>query len=104
MSDPIQQGIRRGAFLFGFLKAWRRSRRRKKRLRELGVEDQPMLNGYKTYLGIATAAVGVVLGWFGVGESEAATLSAQIVGAIDQVLTVAGLALAAYGRAKAASN
>ena len=60
-----------------------------------------MLQGYKTYLGIATAAVGVVLGWFGLGESEASTLAAQITGALDQVLTVAGLALAAYGRAKA---
>lgn len=64
-------------------------------------KETPMLNGYKTYLGIAAALLGVVLGWLGIGETEASTLASQIVGALDQVLTVGGLALAAYGRAKA---
>ena len=64
-------------------------------------EDKAMLTGYKTYLGIATAGVGFVLGLFGIGDSEASTLAAQIIGALDQVLTVFGLALATYGRAKA---
>lgn len=60
-----------------------------------------MLQGKKTYLGLLAAAVGVLLGWAGVGGDEAATLSQQIVGALDQVLTVGGLLFAAYGRAKA---
>jgi len=64
-------------------------------------EETSMFNGMRTYIGIATAAVGVVLGWLGVGQAESSELAGQIVGALDQVLTVAGLALAAYGRAKA---
>ncbi len=46
MTDPVTQGIRRGAFAFGFLKAWKQNfqanRRRKKRLRELGIEEDSM--------------------------------------------------------------
>lgn len=64
-------------------------------------EETSMFNGMKTYIGIATAAIGVVLGWLGVGQAESTELAGQIVSALDQVLTVAGLALAAYGRAKA---
>ena len=59
------------------------------------------MQGYKTYTGIAVAVLGVLLGWLGVGESEAGTLAAQIGGVLDQVLTVGGLLFAAYGRAKA---
>jgi hypothetical protein len=43
----------------------------------------------------------LVLGWFGVGDAEATDLTAKIVGSLDQILTVGGLLLAAYGRAKA---
>lgn len=64
-------------------------------------KETAMLNGYKTYLGIITAAVGFVLGLFGIGDSESSALSAQLVGALDQILTVGGLLFAAYGRAKA---
>jgi hypothetical protein len=64
-------------------------------------KETETMNGFKTYTGIAIALLGVVLGWLGVGESDSAALSAQIVGAIDQLLTVGGLAFAAYGRAKA---
>ena len=60
-----------------------------------------MLEGKKTYLGIAAAALGIILGWLGIGQTDSAELSAQIVGAVDNVLTVGGLLLAAYGRAKA---
>lgn len=60
-----------------------------------------MLQGKKTYLGIAAAVVGVILGWLGVGGEEGSTLATQIVGALDQILTVGGLLFAAYGRAKA---
>lgn len=59
------------------------------------------MNGFKTYTGIAAAALGVVLGWLGVGETESAALSAQIVAALNELLTVGGLLFAAYGRAKA---
>ena len=68
-----------------------------------------MLNGKKTYLGIAAVAVGLVLSWFGIGEcapdavdcvtSEA--LTQKIMASVDQVLQVGGLLLATYGRAKA---
>jgi hypothetical protein len=64
-------------------------------------EETEMLKGYKTYIGIATAFVGVALGWLGIGEADASSLAASIVGAVDQLITVAGLALAAYGRSKA---
>jgi len=65
--------------------------------------DEPggSMNGYKTYSGIVVALIGVVLGWLGVGDTEAGTLASQIGGALDQVLTIGGLVLAAYGRAKA---
>jgi hypothetical protein len=59
------------------------------------------MNGFKTYTGIAVAALGMVLGWLGVGETESAALAAQLLGALDQILTVGGLLFAAYGRAKA---
>jgi len=59
------------------------------------------MNGYKTYSGIVVALIGVVLGWLGVADSDAGTLASQIGGALDQVLTIGGLVLAAYGRAKA---
>ena len=59
------------------------------------------MHGYKTYTGIAVAVLGVLLGWLGVGESEATTLAGQIGSVLDQVLTVGGLLFAAYGRAKA---
>lgn len=64
-------------------------------------EDTNMLNGYKTYIGIATAALGLALGWLGFGEAEAADVSAQIIDALDKVLTIGGLVIATYGRAKA---
>jgi hypothetical protein len=59
------------------------------------------MNGFKTYTGLAVAAIGMVLGWLGVGETDSAALSSQIVGALDQIVTVGGLLFAAYGRAKA---
>ena len=90
-------------------KAYRKARKKARRGETLTEQELQILNqpqegsmaGYKTYSGIAVALIGVVLGWLGVGETEAGTLSAQIGSAIDQVITVAGLLLAAYGRAKA---
>lgn len=32
--DPISQGIRRGAFVFGFLKAWKQNRKEKRAARK----------------------------------------------------------------------
>ena len=91
-------------------KAYRKARKKFRRGQTLTAEEVEILNttqevdmleGKKTYLGIAAAVIGVVLGWFGVLEADSAALSAQIVGALDQVLTVGGLLFAAYGRAKA---
>lgn len=59
------------------------------------------MKGFKTYTGILIAALGFVLGLLGLGDVESAQLSAQIVAALNEVLTVGGLAFAAYGRAKA---
>jgi hypothetical protein len=91
-------------------KAYRKARRKAKR-GEVLTEDEyetlnatqevSAMNGFKTYTGIAVAALGFVLGLLGVGESDSAALSSQIVAALDQVLTVGGLLFAAYGRAKA---
>jgi hypothetical protein len=71
-------------------KAWRAKRK-----------GEPVLQGKKTYLGIVITGVGLVMGWLGFGSEDASTLSAQLVGALDQILTVGGLLFAAYGRAKA---
>jgi hypothetical protein len=70
-----------------------------------------MFAGKKTYLGIAAAGIGVVLGWLGIGECDptvvdaacqsADALSAKLVTAVNDILMVGGLALAAYGRKKA---
>ena len=68
-----------------------------------------MLEGKKTYLGIATVAIGLVLSWLGIGQCDLAaadcqsaeTLATQLTGVIDQILMVGGMILAAYGRAKA---
>lgn len=84
-----------------------RERRKAKRAARKSGQAVPVegegisMQGYKTYTGILVALIGVGLGWFGVGESEAGTLAAQIGGVIDQVLTIGGLLFAAYGRAKA---
>jgi hypothetical protein len=75
-------------------------------------EDSSMLQGKKTYLGIAAVAIGLILSWLGIGECSPADLAAavcesadaitaKIVSSLDQVLQVGGLLLAAYGRAKA---
>ena len=70
-----------------------------------------MLKGKKTYLGILTIVVGLVLGWFGIGECDPSVVDAvcqnadqittKITGAIDELLEIGGVLLAAYGRAKA---
>ena len=60
-----------------------------------------MLKGKKTYIGILAAAIGFALSRLGIGGDEATALSGQIVGALEDVLTVGGLLFAAYGRAKA---
>jgi len=75
------------------------------------VVEESMFSGKKTYIGIATAAIGIVLGWFGLGECDptvvdvvcqnADQLSARITASINEVITIGGLLLAAYGRAKA---
>lgn len=58
------------------------------------------MSGLKTYTGLVVTAIGLVLGWLGVGDADG-SLAAQIAAALDQVLTVGGLLFAAYGRAKA---
>lgn len=116
--DPITQGMRRGAAVFGFFAAMNRNRkankaRRRKRkgkeltpeqerlIVELGEVEVSSMQGLKTYTGILVALIGVVLGWMGLGDAESAELSAKIVASLDQVITIGGLLFAAYGRAKA---
>ena len=117
--SAVKRGVFTGAAAFGFLKAWNGNRKVNKALRRKrkgkplskeqerliaglkGREPEALMQGYKTYTGIVVAALGMVLGWMGIGGEEASTLSAQIVGSLDQIITVAGLLFAAYGRAKA---
>lgn len=58
-----------------------------------------MLNGKKTYIGIAVAAVGLLLGWLGIGGQEEAS---ELVNAGAEtwvhVIEFAGLLVATYGR------
>lgn len=90
-------------------RAYRKAARRGETVSQPNERDQNMLAGYKTYIGIGTALLGVVLGWLGIGEcapgavdcTSAETLSGQIMAAIDQIVIVAGLLFASYGRAKA---
>ena len=90
-----------------FSKEARARRKAKRAARKSGQDapvesvEKPMLKGKKTYLGLLAAGIGIVLGWVGVGEVDASTLSAQFVAALDQILTVGGLLFAAYGRANA---
>ena len=98
--DPANRAIRKNR-----RKAARKARKgeplTEQETEVLKTPEVTVLQGKKTYLGIAATAIGLVLGWVGVGETDSAALSAQIVAALDQILTVGGLLLAAYGRAKA---
>jgi hypothetical protein len=68
---------------------------RKKRLRELGIEENRVLKGKLTYTGIAVAAVSVALGWLGVGDEDTAAQLVQHGGEL------VGLVIALYGRYRA---
>ena len=62
-----------------------------------------MLDGKKTYIGIATAALPVVAGFFGYniavgGVEELGGLLGSLLNNIESVITSAGLLLAWYGR------
>lgn len=72
-------------------------------------EGGAMLKGKRTYLGIATIVVGTVLGWLGFGECDQQVVSEcvsnqamteRVMALIDELITVVGIALATYGRAK----
>jgi hypothetical protein len=39
VSDPITQGIRRGAFVFGFLKAWKLNRKANKKAKRVALDE-----------------------------------------------------------------
>lgn len=69
-----------------------KARRARRRARKLQKETSAMLEGKKTYLGIVIAALGVVLGWVGVGGEAEAT---QIV---THGAELVGLLIALYGR------
>lgn len=63
----------------------------------------------KTILGIVIAAVPAVLGLFGVDATQAdvKTITDSVFGIIEQfngIITLGGLALAAYGRIKATTS
>lgn len=72
------------------IKNWRNKRRAKKGKPPL--KEKGMLEGKKTYLGIAVFAVATLLGWLGIGgEAEATDLvtsGAQLIGTL----------IAVYGR------
>lgn len=70
-----------------------------------------MLRGSLTYSGVLVALVGVVLGWLGVGEclpADAASgvcvassdLASRLVAAVDEIVTIVGIVIAARGRAR----
>lgn len=87
------------------IRAFRNKRRAKKGLPLIEVdyqEDLDMLEGKKTYIGIATTLVGLLLGWLGIGGAEdAQSLVDAVVQSIDTVLQAGGLLIATYGRWKA---
>jgi len=101
-------------------KAYRKARRKAKRGETLTEQESQILNttqevdmlaGKKTYLGIAAAGLGMVLGWLGLGECDPAVadaacqnadqIGARIVAAVNEIIMIGGLLFAAYGRAKA---
>lgn len=98
MSDiPVTGLIKAGIKARRGFRSWRNRVRARKGEAPKGVS----MKGFKTYTGIAVAALGFVLGLLGLGDAESAALSAQIVSALNEILAVGGLAFAAYGRAKA---
>ena len=58
-----------------------------------------MLNGYKTYLGLIVAAAPNIASLF--GYDTAPGFSEQATALAVELMTILGLAVAAYGRAKA---
>jgi hypothetical protein len=87
--------IRAGKAARKGFRAWRNRRRAKK---GLPPKEGNGMQGFKTYTGILVAAIGVVLGWLGLGDAESSELAARIVAAINELLTIGGLLFAAYGR------
>ena len=86
-------------------RVFNQARKGRKLRKEIGI----MLEGKKTYIGIATVVLGLVLSWLGIGQCDpgaadcqsAESFAAQIVDNAGQLITLLGAAFAAYGRAKA---
>lgn len=70
----------------------RRRARKGKPLIEDSQEDFDMLNGKKTYIGIAIAVVGFVMNWLGIGDENTATEL------VTHGAELFGLLVATYGR------
>lgn len=68
-------------------------------------EDTPMLQGFKSFAGLATMAIGFVLSIMGIGECpiEAAdcvtseAITGQIMNALDKIVLAAGGVVATWG-------
>lgn len=57
------------------------------------------LSGYRTYIGLIVAAVPTIAGIF--GFDTAANFTPEVTELFEQLLTLIGLGIAFYGRAKA---
>lgn len=96
MSDPITQGIRRGAFVFGFLKAWRqnrRDRRAAKRGETVSKTDEESVSmfpkGTQTLSGIALLVLVPWAAKYGIESAQVETIVAAagtLIGAVVGVL------------------
>lgn len=97
--DPVTQGIRRGAALFGFLKAWRLNRRNRRKAKLEGREPEvevPMFQGKLTYTGVVVLGLGWVFERFGVPVAPA-----ELEGMVAAIVAAVGTAAALYGRWRA---
>lgn len=74
------------------IRKWRNKRRARKGLPLLNVDEDVNMDGKKTYSGIAIAALGLLMGWLGIGgEAEATQL-------VTNGMELVGLVIAIYGR------
>lgn len=60
-----------------------------------------MLQGYKTLIGILIALLGQVLGMLGIDLGDVGQLTETVTMTVDNLITLAGLAMTLYGRVQA---
>lgn len=86
--DPVTQGIRRGAFVFGFLKAWKANFKARREQRK----GKQMLKGKLTYGALAISAM--IFAGQAIGIEITEEQAANIVGVVVALI-------GAYGRYRA---